>query len=1242
MTTEKNVWKHLLLIVVACAIAGWMLIDLRPDGSVGLNLRPGLDIAGGVAMIFEINDEGLRENPNLAEDMKALLQKRVDPKGVYNLTWRVHGRNRIEVQMPLPPADAALRRQAYIDARDKLFSTNISRGQLERLFRAPSDQRAAMIERLAWGEDGKTVLASLGEAAGAAEAKVAERTQLITAALDKYAAYLAAQTALDAARTAASAATQPATGPDAGVEAAQTAFRDASEQFEDAVAAVLATNLDPKQFQDMVELEEKSEVRRTGLKQLRERFPLLAPKMDEVLAKHAQWRRGGRSTLESPADLQRLLRGAGVLEFRILADASPDNPTRYDRYREQLTKEGRKRVQGQEFGWFRIDNPTQFFDLNSPAQLERLDYRNHPTYVVEKLGSDYYVLGKEDPRDGLLASSQRRWSLQRAFANRDENGGLCVNFQLDVVGGQMFGDLTGRNVGNHLCILIDDTAYSAPVIRSRITSSGQISGGTAGFSPEKVSYLVQTMQAGALPARLKDTPVSERTIGSSLGAENLNKALLAGVIGALVVVVLMVGYYMKFGVIAVLAVAMNVLFTLAMLAIVQARITLDALAGLILSIGMCVDANILIHERMREEAERGASLRVAIKNGYDRAISAIVDGNLTTLLTSVIIYYVGSQEIRGFGLTLGWGIVLNLFTSVFVTRVLLTLGVRYGLIREVRMFRAIAVPTIDWYSKRGVFLTTFIIITLVGLGLTFVRSKKDYLDIEFLGGTTATLELKERGLNDITIADALHKVSDELASAGQSLASAAYEPVAGSPERIIAKVAGMDGGRLAAFLTEPLEDAGLIVRGGVSETPAGDGVEIHLAAGKNIDALRSFVQGYAPEANHAGRNIGEVNVSSVIDTADPNMKGLLWEITTTETNKALVQHAITTALGDKLRVQQRINYEFKGASPTEPFPILDPRTENIFPPGVLPAGATLDLTDYVGGAAMVFDKIQPPQPLNELRTRLRNIRLQPGYQDLPWRQFEVFGVTPAGTAGGVEAYSTVVVAIVDPARSIRDDAARWTEDFAKPEVGVARAAFESEQALRKVSQFKPQIAAQAQAWAVMAVLLSWLMIIGYMWVRFGQARYGISGVVGLINTVLLAFAFVGFAGLVVDYARPLANLLLIENFKFNTIVLAALLTLIGYAINDTIVTFDRIRELRGRLGAVTPELVNRAINECMSRTILTGTCVLSTLLCMYIWGGSSIRGFNYCMFIGVVAGTLSSIMVASPLLLMSREVKATA
>jgi SecD/SecF fusion protein len=132
---------------------------------------------------------------------------------------------------------------------------------------------------------------------------------------------------------------------------------------------------------------------------------------------------------------------------------------------------------------------------------------------------------------------------------------------------------------------------------------------------------------------------------------------------------------------------------------------------------------------------------------------------------------------------------------------------------------------------------------------------------------------------------------------------------------------------------------------------------------------------------------------------------------------------------------------------------------------------------------------------------------------------------------------------------------------------------------------------------------------------------------------------VGFAGVIGGAGSVLGNTLLIDNFKINATVIAALLTLIGYAINDTIVVFDRIREVRGRLGELTPQLINDAINQCMARTLLTGTCVISVLLSMYFFGGSSIRGFNYCMLIGIIAGTYSSIAIATPLLLIRIDSK---
>ena len=176
----------------------------------------------------------------------------------------------------------------------------------------------------------------------------------------------------------------------------------------------------------------------------------------------------------------------------------------------------------------------------------------------------------------------------------------------------MFGSLTRNNIDKPLCILVDDVAYSAPNIKSEIRTHGEITGE---FSLDKVNYLVQTMEGGTLPARLKETPLSERTIGSSLGETNRDDALRSGLIGTIAVIVIMVGYYFFCGTVASIAMLLNVFLTLAALAMLGARITLDGIAGLILSVGMAVDANVLIYERMREEKERG---RIAAHDHQER------------------------------------------------------------------------------------------------------------------------------------------------------------------------------------------------------------------------------------------------------------------------------------------------------------------------------------------------------------------------------------------------------------------------------------------------------------------------------------------------------------------------------------------------------------------------------------------------------------------------------------------------
>jgi SecD/SecF fusion protein len=1249
---EKNVGQRMLIILGVIVLA---LVFIRNPKNT---LRPGLDIAGGVSLIYEIDDKGMENDPNLAENMKQLLMKRVDPQGVYDLAWRVIGRNRLEIQMPLPPAQAQQLRKDYAEALKDLFSSAITRGEVEDALQQTGADRTAALEKLAQGSEERLTLLN----------KAAKAYDTYRAALEAYRVgpIQPAETQPATTQPGEAATSEPSSAPASAPASApvktkqdlQGELRDAEDGLEDAYDDFLATNIDSDLFQQILELDENSQTRKDSIEQIKEKHPELVDKIDRVLTTYSVWHKN-RGYLDGPQDLQRLLRGAGVLEFRILAEPDPSNPTKYDRYRQQLQQRGREPAAGDEYGWFRVDSPMNFFDLKSQMEAENFDPKTSPYYVADKLGKDYYVLARLGTQDGLLAD--HTWRLVKASMQPDpRGGGLAVHFELDVVGGYKFEQLTRSNIGRPLCILVDNVAYSAPKIQSKIGTQGQITA-PGGFSPEKATYLVQTMQAGSLPARLKDTPISERTIGSSLGATNRDMAFRAGVIGVCVVGLFMAGYYLVGGMIADAAMLLNVVLVLAVMAMLQARLSLPGIAGLVLTVGMSVDANVLIFERMREEKERGSSLRLIVKNGYDKAFSVILDSNLTTILTCVIIYYVGSEEIKGFGLTLGWGVAISLFTALFVTRTVFSLLIKYGWLKDITMLKLIGVPKINWYGMRKYFIPASLFVVFVGFGLFLARGKRDYLDVEFQGGVSAEVDVKQGPdlpvLNDRTIRADLRRVGDVIKGDADDLAQATVEQVAGTPNLFRLKVPNVPNDRLAALVTEPLEDKGWLMRDGVDWHTEPDAVLLRASGQTTADEFASFVRDLAPTTRNSGTDIASSSVGSVTEAGFTTEKGRFWNITTTEKNRRLVQYALESALGDRLQRQQRVGYTFVGDAEGRPFPITDRRLDNVIKSPTFPGGtASEPLTNYLGGAAMYFTHLTPAQSVREdvpggIVDRLRSMRLQPGYQDFPFRRVKVIGIEPAGQdADGETLYSSIAVAVADDHIRYADDPSRWENDLAKKELNLTETALDSEQSLRKVSLFKPQIAQQASEQAIMAVMLSWCMIIGYLWFRFGQARYGIAAVVALVHDVFVAVAALGLAGWIINppglIPAGLASILskighglLIEDFKINMTTVAAVLTIIGYSVNDTIVVFDRIREMRGRLGRVTPQVINDAINQTLSRTILTASTVWMVVLVMYIFGGSSIRGFNYCMLVGTLTGCYSSIAIASPLLLLGVKVE---
>lgn len=1201
---EKNLGQKGLIIGGALLLAAIFLVKIDDDG-VRLNLKGGQDIAGGTSMIFEINDEGLGGGGQpVAETMKELLQKRVDPKGVLDLQWRVHGKNRIEVQMPLPPAEAKQKQEEYEQALENLFDNMLKRSDVRAAVRAEGDERDAAIAKLA------------GESAARREAleRAARQYDNYEAAL---AAYREEKAAVDA-----------GTGDQAKLDELEFAMQDAQDLAEDAEDEVLQNELDPAQFARILDLPE--ETREKSIDDLKVRLPNLAAEIDDTVKKYAKWK-SGKGYLDGPADLQRLISGAGVLEFRILTLPTPDNAAKIDRYRDNLEKYGPDPRPGDTDQWFLIDNPVAFFSLDSASDLETFDIEN-PSFpaILGKVGEDYYVLGSNDPSNSLLHDKGAKWKLKNAYPSQDQSGAPNVVFEFDSVGASRFGDLTGRNIGNQLCILLDDVAYSSARINDKISRIGTITGR---FTQEKVMYLVQAMQSGSLPARLKDTPLSERTIGSSLGSENLERALKAAVYGLAFVALFMAIYYMICGLVADVALLLNVVLVLAAMAMLGARFTLPGIAGVILTIGMVVDANVLIFERMREEKERGSSLRMIIKNGYDKAFSTIIDSNITTLLTSLILYYVGSEEIKGFGLTLGWGIVMSLFTSLFVTRTIFAFLVKYKLLTDIKMLQIIKPPTVDWYGKRKLFAVISIVTIALGMFALFSRTPDELFDVEFSGGVAAEVELNNPITDEETIREQLAGVAKNLASYADSVAQATVTDA--GPATMQIQMGNVPADLIAAIVTEPLEEKDWLVRGGVDRNVGENAVNVRIDA-EDVTAadVQEYIRALAdPDKGLpiVERTLGRANLGIVLDADDADDHGRFWNVTTTEKNKRLVQYALEQALGDELVRQPRITYDIRGDD--MPYPITDARLVNVIPE--FPANVDRDVTDYRGGAAIWFDNLNPPQSVETLETRLQSMRLQPGYQDYPYRNFDVIGVSPTGanSEAGNPIYDSVVLVVGNPPHRYEDAPQLWTDDYAARELKLATATLDTEQSLRRVSQFKPQIAAQSTQKAIMALILSWGMIIAYLWVRFGRVSYGVAGVVALIHDVLIGLGFIGFAWWLGGSNSPIGQALLVENFKIDMTIVAAFLTIIGYSINDTIVIFDRIREVRGRLGVVTPQIINESINQTMSRTIITGVTTFLVLTTMYVLGGSSIRGFNYCMLVGILTGTYSSIAISAPLLM---------
>jgi preprotein translocase subunit SecD len=300
-------------------------------------------------------------------------------------------------------------------------------------------------------------------------------------------------------------------------------------------------------------------------------------------------------------------------------------------------------------------SPEQALATHPPPDSEILDGENGEKYLIEKR---------------TLVSGADLTDAQPGFDQR--NGEPIVNFRFNGHGARAFADVTRQNVGKRFAIVLDNKVISAPVINEPIPGgAGQISGS---FTVQSANDLAILLRAGALPAPL--TVVEERTVGPGLGQDSINAGEHAAYVGAALVVVFMLVTYGLFGLFANIAVAVNVAMIFGILSLLSATLTLPGIAGIVLTVGIAVDSNVLIYERIREEARAGRTAISAIDAGFSRALATILDSNITTFIAAAVLFYIGTGPVRGFAVTLGIGILTSLFTAFTLTRLIVAYWVR--------------------------------------------------------------------------------------------------------------------------------------------------------------------------------------------------------------------------------------------------------------------------------------------------------------------------------------------------------------------------------------------------------------------------------------------------------------------------------------------------------------------------------------------------------------------------------------
>lgn len=857
-----------------------------------------------------------------------------------------------------------------------------------------------------------------------------------------------------------------------------------------------------------------------------------------------------RATDEEVAQIKNTITNLGTLEFRILA--TQKDARHQDAIQRARASGGLQTVTDEEG-----HKLARWVPL---AKGKTEDLALNPDFLTRKVGEHTEILVMLDPYD--VTGDYLRTVRQ---GNEPTTGKPNIEFSFNVLGAQKFGSLTTENQPDNagrkknLAILMDNVVVSAPVLNAVITSHGVIEGE---FTPAEIEEYITTLRAGKLPATLEKEPLSELLTGPTLGADTIRASSIALVVSTGLVLLFMLVYYRFAGIVACFALLLNLLLIVAIMISIKAAFTLPGLAGLVLTIGMAVDANILIFERIREEQARGATLRMCIRNGFSRAMSAIIDSNVTTLFSAIVLYVIGTDQVKGFAVTMFLGIILSMFTGVFCSRVVFDLAERLSWIRQVNMMKLLTTTNIDFFGWRKPALAFSALMFAVGV-VSVVGRGSNLFGIDFLGGTRVELQFTQP--QDIAFVRRSIEKSDKLPGATVSDVS----------------VVGEDRG--ARFMVDTTETDPTAVKDTL------DGIfEGRLATNRVEDARLSSIAAQAATPPALGAPSGAT-------PADPGVDG-------DGAAGLLAQEEAPPSDGDTTPPAALPTAE--GTPPPSAF-------ESSTPPALIEERPT---DPFEGGTQI---DLRFAQPIHH--DALEAIVAAEVEKVAPGRRFQLFNKDYV--SGANARFADWQIKIDAPGAA------------GEQIVAAVRSEVDGKALFPSAARIGGAVARNTKEQALYGVLASCLSIIVYLWVRFQKLAYGVAAVAALVHDVgIMLFALAGSY-----YVAPYLGFAMIDPFKIDLPIMAAFLTIIGFSVNDTIVIFDRIRELKGKSPYVTPSVINQAVNQTLSRTILTFLTAFISVFILYVYGGSSIHGFAFAMLVGLISGTYSTVYIASPVLLWMGE-----